>query len=460
MVAFKKKALRCKSRKEKIVFEKFDVGAVEKAGVCSAVRAKNCDTLSGALKTGVGMEELLLENDVKVDFIVTEDVRALFLWETVGENALFEKTVGAITADGCVWFFNMAVNSWQLIQRFDVPMRAISARNQEGENLLILYGETGVFACVYLGELKKIYPYETGAACVYGGRLFLAVDGKKIVYSAPYDPTDFAASIDDGGAVELPSDWGKIVEIVSFQNEVCILYEYGLGVLKIAGSAREFKFEKIGYGGGKIFEHSAGVCSVDGEKLFFLAEDGVYVFDGTRAKKCCENLSIQPIGHTQVCSHAQFDGKYFVSFIDKSGEKKGIVVDAESGKGYESFVPFGLSSSLGEALCSGMGYVCKLKASGQLPETETAEFYVEKLRFGGGEKTLLHGLRFFGKGTIEVVARCGEHSKGKTLSFENGEIYLPLRLRGREFSFQIRLDAGAEIWKLEAETETLLSVGK
>lgn len=459
MTGFEKEALRCKSRKRKFVFENFDVGTTTRGGVLSAVSSKNCEYGKGALRAGVGVEDLLLEGGVKVEFTAIEETRALFLWETVGANALFEKTVGAIVADGSVWFFNMATSSWQLIRRFNVPMRAISSRNQEGENLLILYGEAGVFAYAFLGDLKKIYPYEASAACVCQGRLFLAVDGKKIVYSAPYNPTNFAASIDEGGAVELPGDWGKMVDVVSFQNEVCILYEYGLGILKIAGSARDFKFEKIGYGGGRIFAGSAGVCSVGGEKLFFLAEDGVYVFDGKRVERSCKNLAISPIGHTQVCDHAQFDGKYLVSFIDKNGEKKGVVVDAESGRGYEAFAPFGLSSSLGEALCLGTGYVCKLKDSGQLPPTERAEFCVKKLRFGGGEKTLLKGLRFFGKGAIEVVARCGENSKRQTLSFADGEAYMPLRLRGREFSLQIRLDAGSEISKIEATTETLQSAG-
>ncbi len=455
MTGFEKEALRCKSRKRKIVFDTFSVGASVKDGALSAVGAKNCDFVNGTLKTGVGVEKFLLEDGSELALPVTGGVDSLFLWRTAGSNAPSMKTAGAITEDGSVWFFNLAAKSWKWIRTFKGRMRAISARDGEGENLLILYGGAGAFACRFSGSTQQIYPYAVSGACVCQGRLFLATDGKKIVYSTPYQPTYFAASIDDGGAVELPTDLGKIVEIVSFQNAVCVLYEYGLGRLEIAGSARDFRFEKIGYGGGRIVEGSAGVCSVGGEKLFFLAEDGVYVFDGKRVEACCKNLALSPIGHTQVCNHAQFEGKYFVCFVDKNGEKMGVVVDAESGKGYEAFAPLALSSSLGEGLCLENGYVYKMKAIGVLPHTETAEFRVEKLRFGSAKKTLLRGLRFFGKGTFEVFVESGERSKTETLRIVGGEAFLPLRLRGGEFLLKIRLDAGSEISRIEAETETL-----
>lgn len=459
MVSFQKKALSCKSRKEKFVFEKFDVRAAEKSGVWSAVSAKNCDCISGALKAGAGLERFTLENGENLSLSVSSDMDSVFLWNMSKGDGTYVPAVGVISKKGSVRLFNLTIGTWTALCVCATRVRALSAMDLTGVNWLILYGEVGGYACSTLGSLKQIYPYAVTGACVCGGRLFLASENEKIVYSKPYEPTNFVFSIDDGGAVSLPTDLGKIVGLVPFQNDVCVLYEYGLGKLEIKGSAREFRFEKIGYGGGKIFGDSAGVCSVGGEKLFFLAESGVYSFDGKRVEACCKNLEIQPIGDTQVCNHAEFDGKYFVRFTGKDGVGKGVVVDAESGKGYEAFAPLALSSSQGQALCLADEYVQRIKSFGLLPSGEYFEFHVKKERFGSDKKKLLRALRFFGKGTLEICVGNGLKSKTKTIELIDGQAELPIGLLGVEFSVSLRLQPGAEISKIEARTETFSGFG-
>ena len=137
-----------------------------------------------------------------------------------------------------------------------------------------------------------------------------------------------------------------------------------------------------------------------------------------------------------------------------------MIVDAESGKGYEAFAPIGLCGSQGEALCVAEGFVCKIKGEGELPKTEEIVFEAKGLRFGGVGRTRFFGLRFFGNGTFEVSVGNGNATATSTLTTLDGEAYLPLRSKGKEFSLRLVLHSGAEIFRIEASTETLESARK
>ncbi len=461
-----KSVLRAKSRRKSIVFERFAVneagseaGRSVESGVLIADESENCDLSGGTLKRGWGVQTYAIPNgSALADSRSLPKADAYFHIAKRLSDGSYEDKPAFITDTGVLYVYGE--QDFAVEHVFTGRVRCASLMDGEQNVQTVFLTENGLFL---YDEAEGVVPLREGktgiSACVCKSRLFCVAKPFTLLYSAPLNGSNFASSIDDGGEICLPSDWGEIVALATMKDSVYVFYERGIARVETAGSAREFSVTKIGYGGGRIFGDSVGVCAVGGEKAFFLTTDGLYSFDGARAKKICRNLQLSPLEVGQVCNHAEKDGKYFVCFTDKKGEKRGVIVDAESGLGYRAFAAKGLSGSRGKVLCSAAGYIYEAVSDGVLPSGAEALFSVEKTDFGTEGVKTLHSVRITGAGEAEVSVSNGVRKKTRRISLDGGEQTVRVGLRGTHFTLALRLKNSAVIRKVCVDTEMLAGSG-
>lgn len=449
-----------KEKREKKVFSAFALGGERKAGTLTADASVNCEVVDGVLQTGVGVAAYTLAD--WTEFVVPSNLPAVdgfFLLPKREEDGSYTEKFGYISKNGALFLYDESADA--LTQRYDFgcKMKAVVAVDSAAKEKLILAGDGGVYAFTE-DEGATLVASERAlcAACVAKGRVFCALEPDTLAYSAPYEPTDFSQSLNGGGCIRLPSAAGKIRELVAFDEGVYLLYEYGVFRVRVAGAARDFVVETVGYNGGRICG-GAQVCSVGGNKLFFLAEDGLYACDGSKTYRVCEPLKIRPAKGALTKGAAAFEGKYFVCFTDAAGLERGVLVDAERETGYYAFATEGLSACRGRACCrerNTLQFVC---ADGALPLGEAYTFTSRALDFDDDGEKLLRTLRVLGEGEVQIEVQSGKTARKKTLVCVDGEAVFDLKMRGKAFVLRLTLSQGARVFGVEAVVSRLQSSG-
>lgn len=427
-----------------------------KAGLLVGKESENCACGNGVLGTGVGTALYRMQDgDVLPLPGSLPEIDGFFFVYEKGEEGGYTEALGFISTVGSVYIYSAYTSGFVLWHSFGVRMKALAAMDENEEWVTLFIGEAGVFRYAASGPVATAITSASTAACVFKDRVFCAVEPFTVRYGAPLKPTAFGESINDGGRICFPSERGKIVALVPFREKIFVFYEYAIASLEAAGAARDFLFEKLSYHGGRIFGDSVGVCSVGGEKIFFLAEDGLYAFDGSKAESICADLKISPLRGEQVCNHACFEGKYFLRFPDVNGEKRAVVVDAETEKGYYAFAPEGLCSVGGRGFCSSDSRVRTLAFDGDLPKGETYTFSATGQTFGVRGVKTLKTLVFEGEGTFGVCVSNGRKEKTVDLQFEEGVAKAKIGLKGKAFSLKFVLTKGTLLRKMTAEISKL-----
>lgn len=121
-------------------------------------------------------------------------------------------------------------------------------------------------------------------------RLWLvpAANAGRLCFSAPGDARDFTAAIGGGGYIDLPDEKGDIVALVACETYLYVFRERGLQRLYARGDESEFELRDE-FSCAKIYAET--VCETGG-KLYWLAEDGLHLFDGGNLENFAENCRI------------------------------------------------------------------------------------------------------------------------------------------------------------------------
>ncbi|MDR0425961.1 MAG: hypothetical protein LBH24_02195 [Clostridiales bacterium] len=185
-----------------------------------------------------------------------------------------------------------------------------------------LYGEDVVILCT-AAEGMYVYngadpPYLVeGAPCItsltlHAERLFVTAGGARnaVWFSEDLDPTNFDLSLSGGGFIQLIDERGVSGRVVSFAGYVYVFREYGISRIGGYGDQREFTVASLFVSSGRIFFDSVQLC---GDRILFLAEDGLYAFDGYNTVKTVKRLSDVFIDGTYAAA-AFTAGRYYLSF--------------------------------------------------------------------------------------------------------------------------------------------------
>ena len=423
----------------------------KKKGSMALSNVVGCDCVGGRLKTGIGLkpyifygEEIAIDGTdgetagvCVIDFLdgesSTDMIRKILYWST---NGKLYSTNGEDSEE----LFSCGKN-----------VRICSAMDKNRETIVILVSQGGGWAITKdgweaLNALRDFFP----AVCACKNRVFLVADSNVLQYSSVDDVTNFTESVDDSGRMQLPIEYGNCVALCALNDSVYVFFERGIVRLHASAAARDFKLESVAYTGGKIFGDSVGVF---GDKIVYLAEDGVYVCEGLKVEKKYKKLGIKPKADGQVCNHAVCAECYLLGYKDADGAWKTAVLHKDGENGYFTGKVEGLVAFGGRAFAKADGYLQEVIDGGE----NSNGFFVstEALYFGTKERKTLRKLRFNGCGRMDCTLRTDKGEKTVTLEFENGYCEYQPNERAEYFILEFSFAVGAELYEIAAEVEML-----
>lgn len=177
--------------------------------------------------------------------------------------------------------------------------------------------------------------YKFGVIERYGERIWggsVAGFPDKLVYSAPYDPTDWEANAeipeDGAGDIDQPSwDGDKFYALRRFGDHLLAFKKHR--VWRVVGlSPGEYTFQEQFGGGTELFN----TIAVDNERVFMCTADGMNIYDGMSTspfgRKNVEQIwrRVNRSALDQACS-ALFKNRYYLAFpVDGSATNNALLI--------------------------------------------------------------------------------------------------------------------------------------
>ncbi len=270
--------------------------------------AKECYNFifsKGVLTDGYGIE--------RADELSRIGVKTLWLFVRYDlDNNAPDNRVIAISADG--YLYELKESNWEkLSDVFLLDAKFINYRLYGNDVLLICSAQSGMY--VYDGSSV---PYKVENApsitslALHYERLFVTTAGEKncVWFSDDLDPTNWDASLSGGGFIQLIDERGALNRVISYLGYVYVFRDYGISRISAYGAQTDFSVSNLFVSSGKIFPGSVCLC---GDRIIFLAEDGLYAFDGASTHKILPSLDGLFESGEKCCS-TYSGGKYYLSF--------------------------------------------------------------------------------------------------------------------------------------------------
>ena len=429
----------------------FSLKKGEEGDMLVAKSSLHCDCRGGKLKCGVGYSTYL-RNNAAITYR-NENAREIFIAKTLGADGV-SYTEGFFVAEesGMLYAYDSSTKTFKMkttcgdnshfCSAIDSDKKVVNAIGAKGK--LALMDDQLVVASTGLKG--------TGAVCFYRHRLFCGVQPNLLYYSAPNDWTNFEESIDDGGWVNFGHDYGEIVSLIVFRDQLYVFFERAIFRLQETGSARYFAPEQIPYRGGVIFGRTVGVC---GNAVFFLTKDGIYRFDGTEVKFINTGITINEEYAQKKFGCAGYNGKMCIRYYDKNNEGKTIVIYEDGKSWYFTGEMRGLSQADGRAMALNNTMLAFLDDNGVLPIDKQYYFNDCETDFGTSKRKRITKIRFIGEGVFDFTLRNRGRIIEKSFTFKDGYAEFDLQERGDKFGVDIRLYQGAKVHEMAVEYYTL-----
>ena len=193
------------------------------------------------------------------------------------------------TTEGYLYFLTLHSNNKEFMKINNIQLTSkpeIMSYKLNGKNLVLIVNETeGMFTWDYDEGITHYdnVPIIT-SMCVHYERLFVTTNGEKtqVWFSDDLDPTNFNTSIDEGGFIELADERGRSNKVLTFDDYVYVVRDYGFSKISAYGDQKDFQVYNLFVSSGRILHKTAVVC---GDRIIYLATDGLYMYDGAVSQK-------------------------------------------------------------------------------------------------------------------------------------------------------------------------------
>lgn len=307
---------------------------------CYATEAKNVETKGGVLQPAAACTMLSLYLNAPIESLA----RLYRRWYT-GQGS---KEVLIAGSNGQLYYWIPGTNAWTAMNRPSAASSYASNRwswvsyeiNPEGSNssvdvLLLSNAEDGMvmvrgddLTVSTVTTPKKFGVIERYAERIWGGAI--KDDPDTLMYSAPYDPTDWTANTeipeDGAGEISQPSwDGDSFTALRAFGNQL-IAFKRNR-VWRILGTdPGEYTFKEQ-YGGGAPYE---GTIAVDNEQILMLGDRGPESYDGLSVtpfqQEYCRNIWNR-INKIEKAAAVLWHNKYYVAIsLDTSTINNAVIV--------------------------------------------------------------------------------------------------------------------------------------
>lgn len=270
-------------------------------------------------------------------------------------------------------------------------------------DFVVYYDEAGA-GTVYFFTSKELYHLnltrdmllrdsDMGAsfAAYHHERVFLA-RGSKLLYSAPFAPTDFSEDSKDVGSISFEATAGDILALRSFKGYLFLFRKKEIIRLKADAYDGEFRAERIPYDGGEIY---AGTVQDCGSFLGFLTERGVLALNGSS----CRLIGAAEGDYVLKAITAGGPGKYYAAVT--KGDASYIRVFTEGGA---YFLDTPAEVLAGDSKGTYFGHGGRVYRLTEDPAGGTGEISFDVDLLYGGYARALEGVTVRGEGKFTVIA--------------------------------------------------------
>lgn len=292
--------------------------------------AYNIQNTFGELSANYGLRELLLCNtqsesdkyEKKLLYNEGQRFKKIWRYKFYSEfNKRYEYLLLALDNSNVIYWvtmfgYNNTLGTFEKFT-FNEEPTSISFR-VDGKNVIGFASPSDSLVVWYCDE--QAYTVESApkfkSICLHNERLF-ALDSEYdylVRYSSKTNPLDWTAdgsTTSDAGVIELNDFKGSLKNLVSFLDNVIVFREFGISKISSYSSSSKFTASNVYNSSCRIYCNTACIC---GQEIFFLAEDGLYKFDGYNVEKVELNISKLIFSNRQEeANTCYFEGKLFVA---------------------------------------------------------------------------------------------------------------------------------------------------
>lgn len=297
---------------------------------------------NGALKSGYGVEELKLldsegsSSEHTLTFVsAPTKINKVWLYPYFNTLTKEKDNILLISADDKLYFCELVSQAPMIYQALnDVSFTSIPNAiyyNLNGEDVMLVTSETDGMLVYHPQNVNSLLSNAPKiiSMCKHYNRIFAIESGNrnKLVYSDNLDPTGWVES--DTKYFNLADDKGALIKVVNFNDFVYIFKEFGISKLSAYSSQEDFAITDLFAASGKIYSNSICLC---GDKIMFLAKDGLYSFNGYSSTKISTQIeSLLENIDNENCSCAFYNGKYYLATRINFGDEEKIGCENYSG---------------------------------------------------------------------------------------------------------------------------------
>lgn len=268
-----------------------------KFGVASS--AYNIKVDKGILVEGCGVQELTLPinptsgpNERVLNYTNEYSFKKMWRYKYYSEiNGRYNYILIAFGSDNKLHYFNMFVynptiytisnftfNEEPVALNFRVNGQDVIGFCSSSDPLLVWYCDKEPY------QVEDVPKFD--CICLHNDRLF-AIDSQKnylVRYSSNLNPLDWTNNLNttSGGVIELNDFKGLLRNLISFLDNIYVFRDFGISKISSYAANSVYTAVNIYNSSAKIYCNTACIC---GKDIYFLAEDGLYKFDGYNVER-------------------------------------------------------------------------------------------------------------------------------------------------------------------------------
>mgnify|MGYP000983702592 CR=1 FL=1 len=286
----------------------------------------NFDFNNGALKTGLGISEAYLLYDAKnptakklLNYPEGLDILGAWVFKQFNHYSKEYNNMFIVYCSDKYLYVNYLYATTPALVKissltFSSCPTILNYKVNGEDTILICTPEDGLFFWNNVQPSEKIEsaPMIT-SMCMHYERLFAtgSLDKRSLWFSDDMNPTNWNLSLTEGGFIQMIDEKGTLNKVVSFDDYLYVFREYGIARVVAYANQSEFSVTQLYTSNNRIYEKTIAVC---GDRVMFLASDGVYSFNGITTTKL--TLGIENLLNVNINSQAigaYFDGYYYIA---------------------------------------------------------------------------------------------------------------------------------------------------
>ncbi|MDD4839196.1 MAG: hypothetical protein PHE93_00800 [Clostridia bacterium] len=205
-----------------------------------------------------------------------------YVYNRTNEDGSYDDRIIAQTDENLLYQTKMFTNDgWAVVNDVSFSGKGCAVNyNYNSNDCLLLCSPNNDLVIINDASISTVPSAPRfSSMCVHYERIFATDSTRKnsVWFSDDFNPTNWDVSLENGGFITFADECGDVLKVVSFLDYVYVFREHGIFRLIAYADQTEFSLSKVYVDTGKIFGNTIAQY---GDKIIFMADDGLYIFDG------------------------------------------------------------------------------------------------------------------------------------------------------------------------------------